>query len=243
MDLDELSDCEDDSEEEKADHSSWTATVQTGRLVKPTVSSSQTETVHDRPLTRRFYAAAQRLVQLNRAQQRLNGCSPQDLIDLLADGLVHSYSNLRSVIEQASEDFIVEFLRLGGIGMLLESLHALSGDAGSHALKTFQEALTAVHLGACIKAVLNHQDGMDFLVDGPAENLQGVILALNSNDILSKKQIWELLSTICLYDDHGRISVLKTLAHYHRLKTRYRFSIVIQELRLADAPVVYHQVR
>lgn len=80
---------------------------------------------------------------------------------------------------------------------------------------------------------------MDYLVDGPLEPLEHIVGGLDNQDLLSKKQIWEILSAICLYASAGRRKVLRAFNLFKTKRTHYRFSVVLYELQLRDAPATY----
>ncbi|PRD36115.1 UNVERIFIED_CONTAM: inf2 [Trichonephila clavipes] len=60
------------------------------------------------------------------------------------------------------------------------------------------------------------------------ENIQG----LDSGNVAVKKQAFELLSALCVYKAEGYQRALETLEHYRtNKKERYRFKVVVDELR------------
>ncbi|GIX67120.1 inverted formin-2 [Caerostris extrusa] len=62
-----------------------------------------------------------------------------------------------------------------------------------------------------------------------------VVLGLDSTNVSVKKQAFELLSALCVYNAEGYQRALDTLEHYKtNKKERYRFKVVVDELRSSD---------
>ncbi|KAK7076080.1 FH2 domain-containing protein 1, partial [Halocaridina rubra] len=59
--------------------------------------------------------------------------------------------------------------------------------------------------------------------------------ALDTNNVTVKKQVFELLSALCVYNADGYNRALDALEHYKALKAeRYRFRVVVEELRTSN---------
>ncbi|XP_022907474.2 formin-F [Onthophagus taurus] len=72
--------------------------------------------------------------------------------------------------------------------------------------------------------------GLDFIVENP-EYIRKLAAALDTNNITVKKQVFELLSALCVYNEEGHSRALDTLDHYKKLKgERYRLSLIVKEL-------------
>ena len=97
----------------------------------------------------------------------LSEISPELVVEMLRYGTMHNFSGLLSTLKKCSHQWICKFLSLDGLDALLKSLS--SAKSSSMNLK---KALDVVHTALCVKAVLNHKDGIDFLVDGPPEYVQ-----------------------------------------------------------------------
>lgn len=55
--------------------------------------------------------------------------------------------------------------------------------------------------------------GLDFIVENP-EYIRKLAAALDTNNITVKKQVFELLSALCVYNQEGHARALDTLDHY-----------------------------
>lgn len=55
--------------------------------------------------------------------------------------------------------------------------------------------------------------GLDFIVENP-EYTRKLVAALDTNNVAVKKQVFELLSALCVYNDEGYARALNTLDHY-----------------------------
>ncbi|XP_046853441.1 inverted formin-2-like isoform X2 [Xenia sp. Carnegie-2017] len=66
--------------------------------------------------------------------------------------------------------------------------------------------------------------------------LSGLVKALDTNNVMLKKQVFELLSALCVYSELGYKMAIDALTHYKSTKgQRYRFSIIINELKNAES--------
>ncbi|XP_023310886.1 inverted formin-2 [Anoplophora glabripennis] len=72
--------------------------------------------------------------------------------------------------------------------------------------------------------------GLDFIVENP-EYIRKLAAALDTTNVAVKKQVFELLSALCVHNEEGHARALDTLDHYKKLKgERYRLSVIVQEL-------------
>ncbi|XP_044263150.1 inverted formin-2 isoform X2 [Tribolium madens] len=77
--------------------------------------------------------------------------------------------------------------------------------------------------------------GLDFIVENP-EYIRKLAAALDTNNVTVKKQVFELLSALCVHNEEGHARALDTLEHYKKLKgERYRLNVIVQELSRATA--------
>ena len=66
------------------------------------------------------------------------------------------------------------------------------------------------------------------------DNSVVLISALDTKDTQVKRQVFELLSALCVYSAEGYSRALEALEHYKQFKSeRYRFRIVVSELQTA----------
>lgn len=70
--------------------------------------------------------------------------------------------------------------------------------------------------------------GLDFIVENP-EYIRKLAAALDTANVTVKKQVFELLSALCVYNEEGHARALDTLEHY---------KVRIGERRLLFKPVV-----
>ena len=57
---------------------------------------------------------------------------------------------------------------------------------------------------------------------------------MDTNDTQVKRQVFELLSALCVYSADGYNRALEALEHYKQFKSeRYRFRVVLSELKSA----------
>ncbi|XP_066985024.1 uncharacterized protein [Macrobrachium rosenbergii] len=73
--------------------------------------------------------------------------------------------------------------------------------------------------------------GLDYIVENK-EYTTKLAAALDTNNITIKKQVFELLSALCVYNADGHNRALDALEHYKVLKAeRYRLRVVVEELK------------
>uniref|UniRef100_A0A1B0B954 GBD/FH3 domain-containing protein n=1 Tax=Glossina palpalis gambiensis TaxID=67801 RepID=A0A1B0B954_9MUSC len=77
--------------------------------------------------------------------------------------------------------------------------------------------------------------GLDYIVEN-RDYISKLGTALDTNNVVVKKQVFELLSALCAYNADGYARAIETLEFYKNLKCeRYRFKIVINELEKATS--------
>ncbi|XP_056636252.1 formin-like protein [Diorhabda sublineata] len=77
--------------------------------------------------------------------------------------------------------------------------------------------------------------GLDFIVENP-DYIRKLAAALDTQNVTVKKQVFELLSALCVHNEEGRARSLDTLDQFKKLKgERYRLSVIVDELDRATA--------
>ncbi|XP_044761086.1 inverted formin-2 isoform X2 [Coccinella septempunctata] len=72
--------------------------------------------------------------------------------------------------------------------------------------------------------------GLDFIVENP-EYIRKLAAALDTTNVTVKKQVFELLSALCVHNAEGHARALDTLEDYKKMKgERYRLSMIVKEL-------------
>ena len=90
----------------------------------------------------------------------LNDSSPERCVQLVHTPSVHVFFGLKVKIQQSGPEWLTEFLHLGGMGALLDSLEQMSGTT----MTSFCDAILQLDCIACLQALLNTTVGMDYLV-------------------------------------------------------------------------------
>ncbi|KFM81201.1 Inverted formin-2, partial [Stegodyphus mimosarum] len=71
---------------------------------------------------------------------------------------------------------------------------------------------------------------LDYIVENP-DYTKKLANALNTSNVSVKKQVFELLGALCVYNAEGYQRALETLEHYKAsINGRYRFKVVVEEL-------------
>lgn len=72
---------------------------------------------------------------------------------------------------------------------------------------------------------------LDYIVENP-DHTKKLAVALDTTNVSVKKQIFELLGALCVYNQDGYKRALEVFEHYKKNKDeRYRFKVVVEELR------------
>ncbi|WAQ97742.1 INF2-like protein [Mya arenaria] len=124
-----------------------------------------------------------------------------------------------------------EYLELNGLDSLLDSLDQMTGRSG---FTCFSDAILQIDCISCIRSVLNSSVGMEYFINNDIYTKK-LTMALNCSDTLPKKQVIEMLSTICVYNNIGYLRVLEGLAHVKsECDQLHRFSVVVRDLQKSE---------
>ncbi|XP_076117482.1 uncharacterized protein LOC143085163 isoform X1 [Mytilus galloprovincialis] len=157
---------------------------------------------------------------------------PECVVELLRSPSVQIYSTLKRKLLKArsNPEWILQFLHHDGLELLFESLDEICCQKTS----SFLDSILQVGCVECIKIIMDTSIGLDYVVEN-SDFIPKFASALNTDNEATKKQVFELLSALCVYSKDGTHYALETLAHLqkHR-KQNYRFSTLIDELRNTD---------
>uniref|UniRef100_A0A1B6EW46 FH2 domain-containing protein n=1 Tax=Cuerna arida TaxID=1464854 RepID=A0A1B6EW46_9HEMI len=125
---------------------------------------------------------------------------------------------------------MLEFLECDGLGVLLESLEKLGARGFSSVADTFSQ----LQCVSCLRAVMNSQVGLEYIVQHREYTRQLANILMSRNNSV-KLQVFELLCALCIYSTQGHSLALDSLSYFKMSHgRRYRFDLVIGELRTAD---------
>ncbi|XP_063413228.1 inverted formin-2-like isoform X1 [Mytilus trossulus] len=142
---------------------------------------------------------------------------------------------LRKCIKSNDVDWMTEFLQFDGLGMLFQCLKNL----GAYKTHHLSDMVLKLECIMCIREVVNSQSGVDCLlkIKERKDNIFGrrFASALDTNNVMVKMQMFELLSALCVYSKEGFYLTLDAMEQYRIWrKLPYKFSLLIKELRAAD---------
>lgn len=75
--------------------------------------------------------------------------------------------------------------------------------------------------------------GLDFIVENP-EYIRKLAAALDTSNVTVKKQVFELLSALCVHNEEGHARALDTLEHY---KVRLIHFVCLLQMYLIDPEI------
>ncbi|KAL3880229.1 hypothetical protein ACJMK2_032478 [Sinanodonta woodiana] len=166
-------------------------------------------------------------------QQDLAKSTPEQCVALTHSvPSVQMYYALRMKLERCGEAWLQSFLNLGGLESLLNSLDQLTG----RGFTSFLDAILQLDCISCVRAVLNSNVGLDFMINSEGD-IKKFAIALNTNNMLPKKHVFEILSALCAYSNNGYRQVLDALSYVKKeADLLHRFSIIVNELKVAESP-------
>ncbi|XP_017270955.3 inverted formin-2 isoform X2 [Kryptolebias marmoratus] len=163
-------------------------------------------------------------------EANLESADPELCIRLLQVPTVVNYSGLKRRLEGSDQTWMVQFLELSGLDLLLEALDRLSGRGCSR----IADALLQLTCVSCVRAVMNSSAGIHFIIENEGY-IRKLSQALDTSNIMVKKQVFELLAALSIFSAEGHCLALDALDHYKGVKARqYRFSVIMNELQATD---------
>ncbi|XP_075386777.1 inverted formin-2 isoform X2 [Tenrec ecaudatus] len=163
-------------------------------------------------------------------EANLENADPELCIRLLQMPSVVNYSGLRKRLESSDGGWMVQFLEQSGLDLLLEALARLSG----RGLACIANALLQLTCVGCVRAVLNSRQGLEYILSNQGYVRQ-LSQALDTSNVMVKKQVFELLAALCIYSPEGHALTLDALDHYKVVcSQQYRFSIIMSEMADSD---------
>ncbi|XP_004376812.1 inverted formin-2 [Trichechus manatus latirostris] len=163
-------------------------------------------------------------------EANLENADPELCIRLLQMPSVVNYSGLRKRLESSDGGWMVQFLEQSGLDLLLEALARLSG----RGVARIADALLQLTCISCVRAVMNSRQGMEYILSNQGYVRQ-LSQALDTPNVMVKKQVFELLAALCIYSPEGHTLTLDALDHYKAVcSQQYRFSVIMSELANSD---------
>ncbi len=93
----------------------------------------------------------------------LEGADPELCITLMDRGL--NFGGLVHRLASAEQDWIEQFLSLGGLSAIIDALDAM----GRKGFASITDALRQLQCVNCVKAVMNNKFGLEFIIAQPGE--------------------------------------------------------------------------
>ncbi|KAG8126550.1 hypothetical protein E2320_021800 [Naja naja] len=200
---------------------------------QPAKMSSKKETAHKKWSVLKERLGSQ---DSDQTEANLENAEPELCIRLLQIPSVVNYSGLKKRLESSDDSWMVQFLELCGLDLLLEALDRLSGRGVSR----ISDALLQLTCINCVRAVMNSQKGIEYIVSNEGY-VRKLSQALDTSNIMVKKQVFELLAALCIYSFDGHVLALDALDHYKASRKsdtvknqQYRFSVIMNELSVTD---------
>ncbi|XP_060063512.1 uncharacterized protein LOC132543969 [Ylistrum balloti] len=158
---------------------------------------------------------------------------PERVVELLRSPSVQTYTTLKRKLLKAKSnpEWILRFLHSDGLELLFESLEQISRQKPS----SFLDAVLQVGCVECVKTVMDSSLGLDYIVENK-DFTPKFAAALDTDNVTVKKQVFELLSALCVYSKDGYTRALEALDKYKvAKKQKYRFSMLLDELKSTES--------
>uniref|UniRef100_A0A8C5QF60 Inverted formin 2 n=1 Tax=Leptobrachium leishanense TaxID=445787 RepID=A0A8C5QF60_9ANUR len=166
----------------------------------------------------------------DKIEGNLENADPELCIRLLQIPSVVNYSGLKKRLETSDDAWIVQFLELSGLDLLLEALDTLSG----RGVARIADALLQLTCINCVRTIMNSHKGIEYIVENEGY-VRKLSQALDTSNVMVKKQVFELLAALCIYSTEGHALALDALEHFKTIKSQqYRFSVIMIELSSTD---------
>ncbi|XP_073494740.1 inverted formin-2 isoform X2 [Phyllobates terribilis] len=166
----------------------------------------------------------------DQSEANLENADPELCIRLLQIPSVVNYSGLKKRLESSDDNWMVQFLELSGLDLLLEALDRLSGRGVSR----ISDALLQLTCINCVRTLMNSHKGIEYIVNNEGY-VRKLSQALDTSNVMVKKQVFELIAALCMYSPEGHALALDALEHYKAVKNQqYRFSVIMNELSASD---------
>ncbi|XP_071086778.1 inverted formin-2-like isoform X2 [Haliotis cracherodii] len=160
----------------------------------------------------------------------LEQCDPEICVSVLKIPSVNTFGALKKKVKSSGKEWMQGFLDAKGLDALLDCVDTL----GSKRVTQLSDALLLLECVACIKVVMNSKLGLECLVQHP-DYVNRLVKALDTTNAMVKKQVFELLSALCVYSPEGYRLALDALETFKTMKKlRYRFSLIVNELKGAE---------
>ncbi|KAM4014597.1 inverted formin-2 isoform 2-T2 [Anomaloglossus baeobatrachus] len=194
--------------------------------------SGSAETVPKMSLSKKWASLKEKLSpqEPDQSEANLENADPELCIRLLQIPSVVNYSGLKKRLESSDDNWMVQFLELSGLDLLLEALDRLSGRGVSR----ISDALLQLTCINCVRTLMNSHKGIEYIVNNEGY-VRKLSQALDTSNVMVKKQVFELIAALCIYSPEGHALALDALEHYKAVKNQqYRFSVIINELSATD---------
>ncbi|KAI0224266.1 Inverted formin-2, partial [Lamellibrachia satsuma] len=157
----------------------------------------------------------------------LDHCDPDVCISFLRNPSIKTYAALKRKLKNADKDWIQGFLDADGLEILLSAIDLVGGRRVSQ----LSDAMLLLECVSCIKELMNSKVGLEYLIQH-TDSADKLVNASDTSNIMVKKQVFKLLAAISIYSSKGNKLVLDAFKKHK--KQRYRFSLLVNELKLSE---------
>ncbi|XP_061190247.1 inverted formin-2-like [Saccostrea echinata] len=187
-------------------------------------SSSDEENIQEISRKEKFRKVVKEVIR------QIRKLDPEICVKLLQDPSLNVLSALKKKIKKLDKNWTLEFLNSGGLDALLDVVDVI----GNRRVTKFSEAVKLLECVVCVTKLVNSKEGLSFFVQNGSYTKK-LVKALDTSHAMVKKQVFELLSALCIYSSEGYSVAMSALDSYKMMKKqRYRFSVIVNELKTAD---------
>ncbi|KAL8599746.1 hypothetical protein ACOMHN_042511 [Nucella lapillus] len=139
----------------------------------------------------------------------LEQCDPDVAVTLLNMPTVQTLAALKKKLKNSGKEWMQGFLDHEGLETLLDCVDTV----GSRRVTQLSDAMTLLECVSCVKCVMNSKMGLELLVQRP-DFVCRLVKALDTSNVMVKKQVIELLSALCVYSPEGHRLALDALESF-----------------------------
>lgn len=166
------------------------------------------------------------------SKEMWDNAAPELIIQFCRHSL-GSFGKLKTKLSNCDSDWIEGFLDHNGLLFIFECLEALSKSGLGH----FLDAVKQLECISCLRAVMNNRSGLEYIIK--SDQFQKVFAeqisrSMDTENVLLKSHIVELLCAISLYSFEGYETTMDTLVNVQLVRgLPYTFSSVMNEIQRA----------
>ena len=192
---------------------------------KTAISSGAPESPQDEE----YIVKTENIMEISEA---MSDSTPEKFIDLIkCHPTCKTYMEAKTRFKSVDKVWLLSFLELDGVSAIFDTLNVLA----KHKDFSISDSMIQLDCVFILKTILNRQDMLESFLERE-DYIDQFAQALTTNNVMVKKQIFELLSALC-YNSKGYIIALEALqrAKSH-VVPKSSYNMLVSELKATKIP-------